>query len=323
MLYIIKSDYFMSTYILDALAKNEQIKMIYFERDKLSVLSKVKRFIRAFLIRRKGLWTHLFYHERIIREIGEIRPEDKVLFFAIDNLKELLILDKEVSAKEKSAFLWNPVASSCRNLYSKMEYFIFMNLLPIHIYTFDPQDAKCYHFRYLNQVYRFPETTNKVLKTKENISDIFYIGKDKKRNDELARLYSLFSDAGAVIDFYIYKDKRTKELQVLKGFYYNAPLAYSKVLDRIQQSICMLEILQKGQTGVTLRTLEALSLEKKLITNNKTIKLYDIYNPKNILVYTQDTTSTEIREFLAIPYEPVDKEVLSKYEINTWIKLFL
>ena len=321
MLYIIRSDYFMCSYILEPLKARDDIRMIVFERDHLPFISKIKRFLRAFIIRKKGLWTHLFYNDRIIREISQIKPEDKVLFFAVENLKELLILDKEVPAQERSVYIWNPVVTINRNIFSKIEYFIFMNLLKMNIFTFDQNDAKRYWFKYAKQVYKYPLLNS--YQTKVIPNSVFFIGKDKHRNKELAKMASLLKSISAQPNFYILKEKRTEEEPILKDFYHNEGMAYYQVLACIRESACLLEILQKGQSGITLRTLEAMFWHKKLITTNEEIRNFDFYNPCNIFIYTQETKAEDLKDFIQTPFVPIQKSITDDYEINKWIEQFV
>jgi hypothetical protein len=82
-----------------------------------------------------------------------------------------------------------------------------------------------------------------------------------------------------------------------------------------------LDIVSKGQTGLTLRPLEALYAEKKLITNDINIKTYDFYNPNNIFVL-EDNNFDKINDFLNKNYQTVDDKITEKYQFSNWIKRF-
>lgn len=49
-------------------------------------------------------------------------------------------------------------------------------------------------------------------------------------------------------------------------------ISYQENLDNIRKSKCIVDVVQKGQIGLTLRPLESLFFKKKLLTNNKCIK---------------------------------------------------
>ena len=73
-----------------------------------------------------------------------------------------------------------------------------------------------------------------------------------------------------------------------------------------------------GQTGFTMRTIEALGNGCKLITNNPLVKDADFYDPNNILVY--EGTDVEIPEwFVQTPYRKPDDAIYRKYSLTQWI----
>lgn len=322
MLYIIKTDYYMCSYILQPLKNMEDVKLITYKKRRIPLASKVKRYLRAFWIRQKGLWINDFYYSEFLSEIAQIGKEDKVLFFSLENLKDLRILDQEIQAKCKNVYLWNPVSSGCRNWYSKAEYRIYMHRINMRVYTFDPHDAQLFGFTCINQVYRLPDI-KEVPSNSTNTMSIFYVGKEKRRNQTLANLASLFVKAGLQLNWYILKDRRTKELDVLKEYYCDTPLSYDNVIVQIQNTDCMLEVLQKGQSGVTLRTIEAMFFRKKLITNNTSVVDCDFYNPNNIFIYSHRTKVSEVVSFLSNTYEDVKPEITNQYDICNWITHFV
>ncbi len=61
-------------------------------------------------------------------------------------------------------------------------------------------------------------------------------------------------------------------------------LSQEETLDIISQSKVVVDIEHPGQVGLTMRTLEMLGCQKKLITTNKSVREYDFYNEDNILV---------------------------------------
>lgn len=115
-------------------------------------------------------------------------------------------------------------------------------------------------------------------------------------------------------NFYIVKDKKEKSSIIdLK----NKSLLYSENLENVKKATCLLEIVVEGQTGLTLRTMEALFFNKKLITNNSSIMQYDFYHPNNILII-RDEADIDLDFFLK-PFINRD-EYLEKYKIGTWLE---
>ena len=54
----------------------------------------------------------------------------------------------------------------------------------------------------------------------------------------------------------------------------------------ILRSNCIVEVMDGAQEGVTLRTMEAICYNKKLLTNNQSIKDTPYYKSGNIQVFT-------------------------------------
>ena len=87
----------------------------------------------------------------------------------------------------------------------------------------------------------------------------------------------------------------------------------------------ILELTKKNQAGLTLRALEALFYEKKLITDNENIKEYDFYNSNNIFILKQDEElnakkKKELEDFLRKDFKIVSKEVKKQYTIENWLE---
>lgn len=87
-------------------------------------------------------------------------------------------------------------------------------------------------------------------------------------------------------------------------------------------SLFVIDIEHPNQNGLTMRTIEMLGMQKKLITTNKNIVEYDFYNPKNICVV--DRFKPNIREdFIYSKFEPTDLATLDKYSLHNWLKFLL
>lgn len=83
-------------------------------------------------------------------------------------------------------------------------------------------------------------------------------------------------------------------------------------------SKCIIDVENRGQHGLTMRTIETLGLRRKFITTNKDIINYDFYNPNNILVVDRSNPVVDLN-FLELPYQELDEEIYQKYSIKNWI----
>lgn len=324
MLYIIKGDNFLADYILDSISNKDNIAMIRFERIKHRGFKKylqiIIRFLRSMIINRQGLWTGWFFSDRFMRQLRMIGADDKVLLFSCQNLKELMVLDKEIVCLKKSVFLWNPLLTINHNAYSRWKYAHCLHRTGMRICTFDEGDAKDYGFEPVNQVYRKPgrELTDN---SGGAGSDVFFVGKDKKRSKILSELLAELDRQNITHEFHILCDKHTRPVAELMPYYTQDLILYKDYCMKALQSKCMLEILQKGQTGMTMRCLEALFFKKKLITNNASIRNNSIYHPDNIYVLDGKENRT-LKAFMDCGWHNVPPQQTDRYDIEHWILPF-
>mgnify|MGYP004466860567 FL=1 len=89
----------------------------------------------------------------------------------------------------------------------------------------------------------------------------------------------------------------------------------------IEESKCILDAPQAGQTGLTIRTIECLGAKRKLITTNADVKRYDFYDPDNILVF--DGFINPDASFFEKPYKEVKANIYIGYSLRSWLKHML
>lgn len=325
MLYIIKKDYFLADYVLSPLEHTVNTCVIPYHRSKASkrwgakILFSIRKHIRAFCINKRGLWTTRFFPALFLEELKKISPEDHVLFWGVENLKEMLILQQEIDAAKISFFLWNPVSTINRNPYSKCEYAYYIRKQKLNVYTFDKIDTTLYGLKLVNQVYRKPDKIDYDC----NKKDLFFIGKDKGRVKILSDLLDAINQEGLSYYFHIVVDKHTKSSTAYANFLHQKGLLYSEVLKHITESKCIVEIIQAEQSGMTIRTLEALFFKKKLITNNQKIIEEPFYQKENIYIIGKDEKDTNLTAFINSPFKPIPQEVIHLYQVEYWIKQFI
>jgi len=98
-------------------------------------------------------------------------------------------------------------------------------------------------------------------------------------------------------------------------------VSFQKLMDIIQQSKCILDAPQAGQTGLTIRTIECLGARKKLITTNADVKYYDFYRENNILIFNGEIDKLEL--FFTEPYSDIPVDIYKKYSLRSWLNTIL
>ena len=174
----------------------------------------------------------------------------------------LLILDSVDS--ESLTVIWNKS--------------IYFSKVWSQVFSFDPEDAKKYGFIYRGFCYY---SKNKLFPTEYSKDyDVYFTGNTKGcRADMINGSYNYMTQNGCrcLFDVQLQHKKQTK----CEGInYIKKWISYQEVLIRLSQSKCILEVIQKNQSGPSLRYFEAIFYNKKLLTNNKNIVSYPYYNPK-------------------------------------------
>lgn len=213
-------------------------------------------------------------------------------------------------------WLWNPVKNNGK-FYNKFKMIHNLIIEQKHydfkIATFDKIDADKYDFVYLNQVAPY-------LKKKERkiVRDLIFIGKDKGRYESVKKICDIIKKNGKVLKAVIVGGDAGQQYPEYMVHEYDE-MPYTEVIDYILESKCILDIVQKGQRGITWRPLEALFYKKKLITNFKDIKKYDFYSSNNIFVLGDDEEES-LQFFFDKPMDDIKDSVINKYKGFMWVE---
>lgn len=101
--------------------------------------------------------------------------------------------------------------------------------------------------------------------------------------------------------------------------YFREWIEYEEVLKYICCAKAILEINANYQSGLTMRSMESIFYEKKLITNNIDIMQYSFYNPNNIFVIGERDW-TDIEQFVTTKYEKIDEKIVNEYRFDKWLR---
>lgn len=171
-------------------------------------------------------------------------------------------------------------------------------------WTFDKEDAIKYNINYNTQFY-----TNEIISTKTKIdNEVIYLGRDKGRNKILYELKNILDKNNITNNFFIINNEKDC-------------MKYDEYLQLVFKSNCIVDINKENQIGLSLRPLESLFFEKKLITNNLDILNYKFYNSNNIFLLGYDNIHN-LKEFVKSPYIPIDEEIVNYYSYKEWLNRF-
>lgn len=180
------------------------------------------------------------------------------------------------------------------------------------VYTFEKDDAIMYNLKWRPSF--FLEHKN----LEKNI-DFYYLGRerDKERYIYVKKIFEYCIKNSLNYKILLYsQDKKKKE-----EFITNKKIKYSENIENIKKSRVTFEKNIVNQKGLSLRTLECLAYNTKLITTNKDIIHYDFYHENNIMVVekVEDIENIDI-DFFKIPYKKLTDDLLYRYSFEGFIE---
>lgn len=148
------------------------------------------------------------------------------------------------------------------------------------VFTYDEGDAKRYGMRY------YPSFCSKLFDSGERRCDwdVVFVGNAKDRLKEIYSAYEALARNGVVCKF-IVNNVSEVEKRDYSMIDYNYSLTYREVLDFTMRSNCILEIVQSGSRGQTLRVNEAVVYGKRLLSNNPAIRDLPQYDNRFMRIF--------------------------------------
>lgn len=217
-------------------------------------------------------------------------------------------------------YMWDSI-SNVKNIESKFKYFDLIS-------SFDKKDSleNNFNFRplFYSDSYRIPlekhkQVTYDICSFGTIHSDRFkIISKVEEEANNLGLNTYFFNFLQGQFMYYYYKlTKKEFKHSNINDFSFEKKSS-KEITDIIRNSKAVLDIQHPNQSGLTMRTIEMLGMNKKIITTNSDIKNYDFYHPNNISIINRDSIEID-PNFLNSEYEPIDKEVYDKYSLKNWI----
>jgi hypothetical protein len=151
--------------------------------------------------------------------------------------------------------------------------------------TFDRKEAEKYSIDYFPTVF-----SDIIVNEDETIPecDIFYLGSAKYgRLKILKDLYKQCSSAGLKCNFNVTVSKKVKR-EIPQGIHTIERMSYLDNLKYVNKAKCVLELVQNGAVGSTLRMWEAINYGKAVITNNTDIKNSVYYSDSFVSILNSD-----------------------------------
>jgi len=263
------------------------------------------------------------------RNIKHIKRQQYV-FDSLQKLKhqdQILVLNPHTLDYNTLATIKKYTDKLISYLYDNLDRFPLGKKLELfdEIYSFEDKDVESYKFKKITNYNYLSEEPSPILNT---TLDLFYITSyDKSRNKIIRKIVPKLSTLNLksriiVIGKQIWKEKlhqlifQKKELRKVE--LQKSPLFIDDVLEGYAKSKVVLDLMREGQHGLSFRIFEAMAMEKKVITNNQSIKDYDFYDPQNILCLEEDLSNLDL-SFFDTPYKKLSSTIYNKYTLNNWL----
>ena len=293
-------------------------KVDYFdERPSNTAISKI-------LIRiNKGLIDFKIrkYYNNILNTISN-NNYDYILIVKAESIpKDVILKMKELNPSAKVILeLWDSIANNA----AAQEKISLVH----KAFSFDRNDCEKYNmsFRPLFYIEKYNDIS---IKPSETQYDLLFIGTiHSDRYKVLKNLQENIEKNGYKVFYYMYIPNKIlyyirkfmlRELtgSSIKEFKFTS-INQDQVLSLVSKSKVIIDIQHPKQTGLTMRTIEMLGADKKIITTNSNVKEYDFYSESNIYVVPRDMGNLNM-DFFKSQYIPVAKDIKEKYSIEAWL----
>jgi hypothetical protein len=216
--------------------------------------------------------------------------------------------------------LWDSVANKVNTL-EKLDLFD-------EVFSFDKKD--CDQFGLTFRPLFFDKEYEELAKEKpELIYDLFFVGTvHSDRYLILNEVRQQFEKNNLNVFYFLYIPSKIMYYQrklttsELKGSeitdFSFVGMPSEQLTAKLKQSKAVVDIQHPKQTGLTMRTIEMLGANKKIITTNTDIQHYDFYHPNNICIVDRNNVVVPT-EFMTTPYVPVEDQVKERYSINYFV----
>lgn len=182
----------------------------------------------------------------------------------------------------------------------------------IVMYSFDKADCEKYGLNYYRQY--CPEFHSVHVPTRKNKPLAYFLGMDKGRKDLLDDIE--INNPHVETRFIIKRTpkgfvSKIKGLFVREGDY--RKISYLEHLSNSAESQIIVDIVKSTQSGITMRSLEAMKLGLKLVTNNRCIVDELFYDESRVFIL--DSSLIIPQEFLRSSFRPIDSDLYYEYSM--------
>lgn len=251
------------------------------------------------------IWLEKLCARNIMREICEKAVNiDKIFVVKGEHLtgEHIDYIKKHNKIKQSVLYLWDKW-SMHENIDTIKSHFD-------DIYSFDTKDCAEKGVK-LRPLFYFED---KIKHNANKTIDVSFVGNNHSRRyeflkrvkrickeNELKYKFCLLIGKVEYTKFTFFPFFRSKYAREDAEMYYESGVSYEEYVDIISKSRIVLDIPFDGQCGLTMRTIESLAMGAKLITTNKSIRLYSDIPSDSYFLLENNTEDQEILDFINLP----------------------
>jgi hypothetical protein len=260
-------------------------------------------------------FLYFYYKAEILKKYN--RKYDLILVIQGEGLVPMFLkwLRKKYQTTPMINYLWDSVANKPK-LQDNFPCFD-------RVITFDLRDAKKLGIDFY-PLFFSPGFDN--IKTTKYTYDLAFIG---SLHGDRAFLISSLKKSMPNLNYFIYIYSPSRWIffirrifnrnffKINSSYLHFERLPLEEVKKILLQSEIVLDFHDMNQSGLTMRTIEALALKKKIVTTNSNVKEYDFYNSKNIFILDRNCPAIPA-SFIASPYKPINKKIIIRYSLDAF-----
>lgn len=220
-----------------------------------------------------SIWTNFALEQGFIETIRKEYPSAKVVWLIADIISK----QKPLYPKEYNKNIF-PDMDEAKKIFDL-------------IISYDHGDCKKYGLVY----HALPFSSFSEPDDQLPNSDVFFLGRAKDRLNDIITIFEYLRSKNLKLDFYITGVSEDEKIYA-DEIHYNTSMSYQDNLRRVLNTKCILEVMQKGASGYTLRANEAVCLGRKLLTNNQMIEKLPFFDEKYISTFSIEEGNLNVDE---------------------------
>lgn len=243
--------------------------------------------------------------EFIIEELSKLGKQDAILTIRPD----LINLETHNKIKNFTDNYISYIYDSCKRF--PVDH--LLNGIFDRIYSFDLEDVASFNFKHI---------TNYIFLDKQNIKsdykyDVFMVLTPDKRIEQLNHIAEQLETLKISFKFIVVSNNKPANLHATIE-HRTQEIKTDELKTYLDDSRIILDLLRENHNGISFRIFEALAYQKKIITNNASVKEYVFYNSNNILVIDPKNIKID-RLFFESDYQPLDEAIYHQFTVDNFV----